>query len=270
MASPLTPNGYIHVNRELSKQNRRLYRQGRVYQVKLDLDQSAQAQAGYTVYAINNTWMLKKAWNTAMEKYRDETLAERNVFNGKLARWSDFSLDLPSLWTGASSMESTRINEVGTEQRLTAGEFYSSQVETDAGATRTFGLVESASRYNILKEFDLTGNQDSEPESPSTQVAYDDLDSDLTDTEIADITGNGNEPPYAANDSHWNYPLIKIGEIGSTVEGQRLSTGYFDAPFGFVIIVANQGTHAAEGNSELVVTVKGGDYKGVAAHSLME
>lgn len=269
MQSPVTPNGTVDVPAMLSQQNRRLYRQGRVYQVKVDLDFAAAPQAGYTVYAINNTWMLKKAWQTAFETYREQTLGERNVFNGKLARWSDFRLDLGSLWTGSVGLDSTRIDESGTEQLLQTGEFYNSQVENDSGGVRTFGLVESASRYNILKEFDLTGNMDTEPETPSTQVAYDDLDSDLTDTEISDVTGNGNEPPYAQNDSHWNYPLIKIGEIGSTSEGQKLSTGYFDAPFGFVIIVGTS-PHQQAGQSELVITCRAGDYKGVAAHSLME
>lgn len=270
MAAPLNPVAYVQVDFELSKQNRRLYRQGRVYSVKVDVDLEATPNTGYTVFAINNTWMLKKAWQTAMETYKHETLTERNVFNGKLARWNDFRLDLSSLASGGSSIQSTRFDETFSEQRLTDGEYVASTVANDSGQDRTFGLVESGARYNILLEFDKTGNMDTDPNSATAQVAYDDLDSDMQDTEVEDITGNGNAPPYAQNDSHWNYPLIKIGEVGHSTEGQRMSTGYFDAPFGFVVIIANSGTHQAAGSSDLTVTVKGGDYKGVAAHSLME
>jgi hypothetical protein len=101
-------------------------------------------------------------------------------------------------------------------------------------------------------------------------VAYDDLDTDMQDAEVADITGNGNAPPYAQNDSHWNYPLIKIGQVIRAPEGSRMSTGYFDAPFGFLVLIRNSGQHKTEGQSDLMVTVKSGDYKGVTAHTLME
>jgi len=214
--------------------------------------------------------MLKKAWQTAMREYNLQTALERDAYNGKLARWNDFKLDLSSLAAGGSSIQSTRIDESFNEQRLIDGEYLPSTVSNDSGQDRTFGLVESASRFNILLEFDKTGNMDTDPNNAIANVAYDDLDTDMQDTEVEDITGNGNAPPYAQNDSHWNYPLIKIGEIGHTGEGQKTSTGYFDAPFGFVIIVANAGTHQAVGFSELVITAKSGDYKGVAAHSLME
>lgn len=266
----------VAVDHNLSKINRRLYRQGRTYTVKVDLDAAAAAGTKYNVYAIADTWMLGKAWNLAKKNYDEQLLGERNVFDGKMARWRDFRLDLSdvvldrSVGTSASGVPVLVNPTNGAEFEVIAGEYLYSTVADDSGVSKTFGLIEATDKFNILKEFDLNGTMDTDPENPTTQVAYDGLDTDLQDTEVEEITGNGNEPPYAQNNSHYNNPFVKIGELGVDIHSQRLSTGYFDAPLGFVVIVADGANHKYSGQTDLTVCVKAGDYKGVHAPSLME
>lgn len=266
----------VAVDHSLSKINRRLYRQGRTYSVKVDLDAAAVAGTKYNVYAIADTWMLGKAWNLAKKNYDEQLLGESKVFDGKMARWRDFRLDLSDAIFGSmvATSASGRVVLVdpsnGTEFEVASGEYEHSTVADDSGVSKTFGLIETANKFNILKEFDLNGNMDTDPANASTQVAYDGLDTDLQDTEVAEITNNGNAPPYSQNNSHYNNPFVKIGELTVDVHSQRLSTGFFDAPLGFVVIEADGANHKYAGSTDLTVSVKSGDYKGVHAPSLME
>ena len=60
--------GICDVARQLSVVNHRLYRQGKTYQVKIDLENRADTNAGvktYEVWALADTWYVQKAWQLA-------------------------------------------------------------------------------------------------------------------------------------------------------------------------------------------------------------
>lgn len=270
ITGPSNTPGIVEVNKHLSRLNRRLYRQGRVYTCKVDLDAGAVVGTNYQVYTLANTWMLKKAWQLAKQEYDDEMKEVAKLFKGKQARWRDFRLNLSPSYTGAITLDTHLIDVNGNEVPLLAGEFPNSTVRDDAGASFTYGIESgSANRFNILTEFDRAGRADTEPETPQTTVAYDQLNTDIQDGDVQELTDSGNEPPYAQNNSNGNNPLTYVGELYSDSFGQKLSTGYFDAPLGLVIIVGAS-PHKLSGNSELTVVCKKGDYKGVHATSLME
>ena len=267
---PSNTPGIVQIDRHLSQLNRRLYRQGRTYTVKVDLDAGAVTGTNYQVYTLANTWMLKKAWQLAKEEYDDEMMEVAKTFKGKTARWRDFRLDLNPAYTGALALDTHLIDVNGNEVPLLSGEYIPSTVRDDAGASFTWGIENgSANRFNILIEFDRAGRADTDPEIPQASVAYDQLNTDIQDGDVLEITGNGNEPPYAQNNSNGSNPLTYVGELYSDSFGQKLSTGYFDAPLGLVIIVGTA-VHKLSGNTELTVVCKKGDYKGVHATSLME
>ena len=58
----------LDVGRNLSAMNHRLYRQGKTYSVKVDLD-PGHAAASYDVYALVDTWYVQKAWQLARATY---------------------------------------------------------------------------------------------------------------------------------------------------------------------------------------------------------
>ena len=92
------------------------------------------------------------------------------------------------------------------------------------------------------------------------------MDIELSNIETDDLTNFGNQPPYSQ--STFSDPWVKIATLRDEAGKQRLSTGYFTAPCGFVVVtnLAGEGTPA----TNLHVTVKAGDYKGVSAHSMLE
>ena len=266
--------GRVNVEASLSQLNRRLYRQGRVYSVKVDLQSGLTANTQYTVYALANTWMLKKAWQAAFENYLNQTKEERATFKGKLARWNDFRLSMASAFTGAGGMNAGLVDPTGAEVAVATGESYISKIADDAGTTRFYGIGGSAggTTFDILAEFERLGAAQAEPSSTETAVAYGATDTDLQDEEIDDVTDQGNLPPYAINGSHDASPWRKIGVLHSDTSGQRLSTGYFDAPLGIVIIVSNNPTphKLFSQGTELSVEVKAGDYKGVHSTAMFD
>ena len=88
--SPSTA-GRVEVNIEqfLSKTNRRLYRQSRNYQVKIDADPDASQT--YNVYALADTWMVERALKMGYDMYqlRSESARDR-LKDNSIARWEDF------------------------------------------------------------------------------------------------------------------------------------------------------------------------------------
>jgi hypothetical protein len=271
-SGPSQPGGVVQVDQHLSQLNRRLYRQGRCYTVKVDLQSGLADNTQYTVYALANTWMLKKAWQAAFENYLNQTKEERSTFKGNLARWNDFRLTLGGAFASTGNLQAGLVEPSATETGLLTGEFLPSRIADDAGTTRFYGIGGSAggTTFDILAEFDNLGQVDNTPSTATANVAYGATDSDLQDAEVTDVTNVGNAPPYASNDSHSSNPWRKVGVLHSDTGGQRLTTGYFDAPFGIVVIVGAAPHKLFSQGSELSVEVKAGDYKGVHSTAMFD
>ena len=79
------------------------------------------------------------------------------------------------------------------------------------------------------------------------------------------IQDDGNNPPYKS-DGYTDGIWVKVGTLHLAAGRQRLSTGFFMAPMGKVVL-SGVGFLSAP---DITVTVKGGDYKGVMSHSMLE
>lgn len=257
-------SGIVMVDRSLSRLNHRLYRQGRYYEMKLDVDVTSTLANPIEVYVLRDTWANQKAFQMAFANYQEATALERSrLSKDQLARWSDFRT---RHGTGFSELLPVVADESGAETTINTGEFYDSKVETAGGAEKRYSWKTEANSFNLLSEYNLKGNTDDDPATVSTDTPYSDMDSDLSNIETDDLTNFGNQPPYSQ--VTFADPWVKIATLRDEPGKQRLSTGYFTAPCGFVVVTNLTG----EGNAptNLHVTVKGGDYKGVSAHSMLE
>lgn len=272
-AAGASPRPQIEVNVEqlMSKVNRRLYRHGRKYEVKVDLD--TQAPGIYTVYALSDSWMNDRAFKMAYQMYLENSEDERDrIKDANIARWEDFrtqsgftgqfAVANPLLYSGPSLAE--RI-------QLTAGEFATTFVVDKAGVSKAFTWgAATASRYSILAEYDKAGNAQSSPSTSTGDMPYDDLMADDSATLAGLLQTSGNSPPYDAAGVNAGNPWVKVGELTSTANGQKLSTGYFTAPCGYVLIAGGADGESAVATRYLNLTCKSGDYKGVHAPSMLE
>ena len=254
----------------LSRTNRRLYRHSRIYHPKIDLD--VDAIQTLNVYVLNDSWMTLKAMQLAYAKYEENAESEKEDLNEKsVARWEDFRTQNG---VDYQVVEPAQYNMVGTappsESAVPNGEFNITQVVDADGVTRTFtwGLPAST-RYGILEEYDKAGNANPAPDLSTGDMPYDTLMADDSGTMAGYIQQRGNRPPYDANGVNAAHKWVKVATLGAGPT-QKLSTGFFKAPCGFVIITAGRNDDEFVDTSKIQWTVKAGDYKGVHAPSMLE
>jgi len=266
-ASPAGNRGLIDIGEHLSKVNHRLYRQSRFYEAQIHIDADVQEGTTVDIYALADSWMVQKSLMLAKSAWDESNAEEKEMLHGKIARWNDFRVSAgvagtstyrPVLYTG----------DTITALAYTAGEFDLAKVVDQSGGTRTFtwdNQSPGATEYSIIGEYDKSGNTSADPETPATGP-YSGLLPNLEPGAAAALQDDGNQPPYNATSfgsAHW----VKVATLHLGAGRQRLSSGYFTAPSGLILV---DGVGIAEYNGQISLEVKRGDYKGVHAPSMLE
>ena len=241
-----------------------MYRQSRVYEAKVSIDANVADGVTVDVYALANTWYLQGALKTAKMVW-DKAVAEEKAANdGRTARWSDFKVrtGIPAAAEAfAAQYNKGTLNEIS----FTAGEFYDTIVSDASGVAHNFTLgIATPSEYDIFEEYDRQSGTSSDPTNPSTGP-YGGLLPNMDAVNAGSVTDDGNLPPYGAN-GYGGAIWVKVGTLHLAAGRQKLSTGFFDAPMGKIILTGVGELTSAD----ISVELKAGDYKGVTAHNLME
>jgi len=268
--APGTQDAEFDTGRLLSQTNHRLYRYGKRYTQKVDVDPSYLTPGStIDVWALMDTWYIQKAFEEAKIVFHRAYTDEReNLSKEAIARWQDFRIT--SGLTGTSDLfpvvdgiPTSAINAL-----IVDGEFDDSIVEDANGVTRTFTWrgATTTTEYSVLAEYNLAGNTNQSPTFSTGAGPYDDLEADASAVEMEALQQRGNKPPYSATSfpSQWmKIATLTVGPGGN----QKISTGYFDAPCGVVYLKAT-GQTIDSLNNGISVTVQSGDYKGVKAHNM--
>lgn len=266
--STLTGTCVGDAGRLLSIANRRLYRYGNMYQIKIDVDPwTTTTDLEIEVYALRNTWDVQRAFALAKKTWDESTAEEREDAGSAVARWRDFRVRHGV--TGANVLSPTSYDNASLAAGVDADGEHLDSVVDKAGVQTffTWGLA-SATALAIDGEWIQAGRTSNDPASFSTTAPYDGVNSDeQSDIEMASLADRGNAPPYQSSAPTDN--LIKVTTlyirpgIGPTSSGglAKLSTGYFDAPCGLFVLKFNTNRN----NGDVKLSVKSGDYKGVHA-----
>jgi hypothetical protein len=257
--------------RFLSESNHRLYRQSRVYRCKINQIDPAQDGRQLEVYVLRDTWWLQKAYQMAKAKFDENTKEERSGMSPvNMARWQDFRINLtPAAGvTYDTLLPTVRNNGTTNSSTLSNGEFVDSLVTKENSTDMSFGLFEiTNARWSIIGEYDKTADVDDDPAnlvSGSNISAYDGLDDDNDSGLRNHLQTAGNSPPYDPDSLGADTMLRRVAILGGNGANQKLSTGFFDAPLGFVLLVSQ----GANGSYE--IEFASGDYKGVHAVNYLE
>jgi hypothetical protein len=270
VALPSTPdtNLLIRTDKLLSNVNHRLYRQSRVYNVKVDIDPDLADGDFVKVYALADTWYNMKAYQFAKKTFDENSAQELEQLGADKARWNDFRVDHGD--TIQQELEAIQfIGSTGT--RFTGGEYVMSEVTDSAGTTQTFRWVGSAANtFNIIDEYDRTGDTAQSPTFAQASVAYDGLEDEMDDSQMDHLSGDGNLPPYDGRVLE-NQAWVLVATLFIRATGtNKLSTGYFNAPCGLIRIDTGGALNAQTITENISMEVKAGDYKGVHAPSYLE
>lgn len=258
----------IDVGRCLSQSNRRLYRYGRYYESKIDLEPNS--NTSFDVFALRDDWAVQKGFQMAYNMYLKNSAEEMDALgSNRMARWEDFRVfhgDAGGAFVGPVLFEGGAAIEL-----VGQGEFQDTQVTIADGTEKRFSWAStgSASQYSVLEEYDKVGNAQPTPSSlVGGEVAYADIDTEMDAGQAGNLETKGNLPPYTENGVNANGPLVKIATLdASNPNAQKLSTGFFTAPCGLIVIRESTPSNLQQKYS---LTVKAGDYKGVHAPSMLE
>lgn len=262
---PAANIGVIHYPRRCSQVNHRLYRDSRYYELSVTIDGNVADATTVDVYALADTWYLKGALKLAKAAWDASNAEEIAMNNGNVARWSDFRID--DGVAGAAELRAVQFNK-GTlnATQFTAGDFELSLVVDQAGTGRNFTLGTPTSvQYGIFDEYDNQPGTSADPEVVS-DGPYSGLLPNLEAAAAQAISERGNNPPYE-KDGYGSAIWVKVGTLHLAAGRQRLSTGFFTAPMGMVVLT---GIGSIGENADLQVTAKAGDYKGLMSHSMLE
>lgn len=255
----------------LSESNHRLYRQSRVYRCKINQIDAATDGRQLEVYTLRDTWWLQKAYQMAKKTFDENTKQERSGMSPvNMARWNDFRINLaPAAGQTYDFLDPTvRNNGTTNSSTLSNGEFVDSLVTREDGTDLSFGLFELPNaRWSIIGEYDKTADVDASPAntvSGANISAYGGLDDDNDDGSRNHLQDAGNLPPYDPDSLGAETMLRRVAILGGSGSNQKLSTGFFDAPLGFVLLVSQ----GANGSYE--IEFASGDYKGVHAANYLE
>jgi hypothetical protein len=261
----------VDVPKLLSQSNHRLYRQSRYYECSVSLDTDLADATTIDVYALADSWMVQKAYQMAKDAFDESNSEEMTMLNGRIARWNDFRVAaglVPAVGGISDALGANYLKRTLAATTFTVGEFQLSNVVDQAGTTRDFSWGGAdPSTYSIIEEYDASGNTSTDPTTPATGP-YNGLLPNLEAGAANALQGDGNEPPYDADDigqAIW----VKVATLHLGAGRQRTSTGFFTAPCGFVAIIGG-GTVANVPGVNMTIETKNGDYKGVHAPSMLE
>lgn len=257
----------LDVARNLSVANHRLYRQGKTYQVKVDLE-PGHAASKYNVFALVDTWYVQKAWQLARARYLENVSAERAVMSKQqIARWEDFRVGAGLSGHAGGLLLPAPYSTGLASNADTDGEFDVTEITMADGTTKKgfHWAASTLSQFGILEEFDKSGDTDLSPSTVSGNKAYAGTEGDVQETSMDDLAARGNSPPY--NAANFNTRIwVRVGLLDGVSAHGKLSTGYFNAPCG--LIAVQPFVPSTEIVNQLSMTVKQGSYKGVAAMNM--
>ena len=252
------PNGtsYIDLAKDLSKVNRRLYRQGMTYVVQ-DVQWSVSSGLkitdiqGITLSTSGNSWIVHNAWKKGFAAWRRQVREVENATGVKAGTWNDFKVYLDD------SMEDGTILEPYASDGAVyvAGDWdYSALVFDDDGTEKDLKMhligssnladTNEESGIGLINEYQESraSVQDNDPKVPAgaSDTIFAKLmgTDELTDRLVDNIEAANDNPPYAISD----YPggavnadsavPVRFGSV-TAQQAQGLIPGFI-APCGLI------------------------------------
>lgn len=226
------------------------------------------ATSGVDIYVLRDTWDLHGAYKLAMKHYYNAMHEEMSV-QGAKTRWHDFRVlpDFQSDELNGVYYDPNNATPVMDASEFNTGDHTFSTIVDAGGTTRSFSLdtTTTGTEWSIIDEWVNNGRVQNTPATASATLPYANLVEDQDEANYDILRLNGDQPPYTNAPDDQLY--TKVGTIRQvSPDGvMKLSSGYFEAPLGLVILVSSAFTSPSKQEHPLMVTYAPGNYKGVKA-----
>lgn len=261
----------------LSLRNHRMYRQGRVYRQRIKVhNRSTNTTLNHIeVYALRNTWYLRKAHQLAMKAYMAANAEVQSVTDKSLTRWLDFRVNCnPGAWCNEAYLQDIKFNFItgNFTYDYSANLAEKSLITNADGDEMGFSLIggTSSTQYNILSEYNrIADTPDPLVGGASPGVAYGNLLSEGTEATATRMIEDGADAPYDMENIPLNvWEHVGTLHIDSASGEQTLSTPYVDCPLGVMLLVGSPPDLPDEADFTFQLEFAPGDYKGVASDAI--
>lgn len=305
----MAPNSsnYISITRDISRLNRRFYRQGlnlAVGNVRVISAPAAVANVGSQCFinSIPHTWPVANAWNKAFHAWKaqqDDAIDEMGGESG-VARFRDFKISMESSHDINAAISPRQLGpgrivgpfptNVPTSAEVSPSEDWQpSQVvipnDGAPGVTNEYLLhmvgPSTATSKGIVAgyEFSRAFPQSPDPATPAMETSWLNRMHDVGDNSdeiVENATDRNNELPYDQN----QYPggdsnFIQLETQGfafnqSTVGLNSYNTGPFTAPCGLLRFDFNNQTGEAGITNVVIIDLVPGNHRGYLAETMEE
>ncbi len=245
---------YIDISGLLSQHNRRLYRQGKLYHVSFATDNGTPAGLANHITVMGDTWYIRKAHALARDAW-SRSISEELALGVKPGRWNDFRVRYEVAQLADASNTVGPYNGSNGEWKFTVAR------DAAAGSLRTFCMDGSTSsnEYGILEEYDqqLDVQTNIPAQAGSSEVAYSQLITEVSDLQADVIQEDGDAPPYNGVTMSLPEVTYKLTSPLSVPGTAYFRTPFIPVPLGLVKVGA--------GGFSGRIQLKAGRYKGVAA-----
>lgn len=254
----------VDIGAALSAINHRLYRQGKLYTVKMETSFHQPPGVALTLKRLPDTWWMQKAYHLA-KLARDDQLSQSNRPRG---RWDDFRVGWDSSYKTATLPSNGDFSATWASDEIQLSKAHDATDSADHEFV-VFGAARDAGNnlYGIIEQYDQTGNtMTGQPAGSPATDAYTQLHPDAGLTEAAGdlLALQGDNAPYDMDSFNGASDIgaIQLGQIGTVSSGTgdgRVQV-IADLPLGLVKL--ENATSVAQ---VVQFTVMKGDYKGVKA-----
>ena len=293
----LVPDGtsYVDLAKDLSKVNRRLYRQGYTYVIQdiqffLNVGMKASDVQSLQFSTMGNSWIVHNAWKKAFAAWRAQARSVEQLVDIP-AKWRDFKIYLDDSMRGGTTLEpyagEGAVYQAGEwnysqfvwDDDGTERETYAHMIGSDSGTT-DFALVQN---YADSRSRVQTNDPAHEAEASTNMYAKmltigdDELIADLIDN----IEAANDSPPYDADDFPGGADNADVAVttrwLSCNATQGSVTVGGFIAPCGLIKIqnteYALDNAGSADGvyatgtaiQGALILTIAPGPYRGVLA-----
>lgn len=265
--------GMVQVDKILSAVNMRLYRQSMVYPVRFTVQaMNTSSVDEYKFYTLPHNWFTLGAVKHAFKNFRYSI--QKELVNANVSKWYDFRVENTNLDGDQDNLVSCSFDG-DSYNAHELGEYETSKTSIDDGTDQGFHLFgDLANAYNIFDEYakHVDAGHPADDSVGGVTTTYTNLhDGDASVMGLLQTTGDA--PPYPRNLDGGNWAdatlvlrhSITIDPASGSVPR---STPFMDAPLGIVFVVrevSGTGTDFSTSEPMLIMTVKGGSYKGTGA-----
>ena len=229
-----TSDVYVDIGQCLSLINHRLYRQGRMYRVRVSVTTPISTSI-HAVTTLPDTWWARAAYNKARHLWmkRVEDVKELQGSKG-VGRWNDFKIgyDAAHLNNFSSALKPVMVTDAtGTQANMPSSneEWALSELTDNDGHNNTFrffGTATTTNVFNVLDAFELSDNTHRDPDLTGTGTgAYGDFGPDSAGGDT-NMDTQGDYPPYHETD----FPQLEVlqgqltvtADMGTPANGQGI------------------------------------------------